>query len=98
MGSSNQEATRFEYRNHAYKLETDRDVDVLVKVFKKGTSDVLRSAYFCGLPWIFRCPKKAAKRAVLRAHRFARDYIDRRVAVNVAINEVDPFLCRWIRK
>ncbi len=85
MGSAERDRSRFEYRNHAYELWVGQKLYVTVDVFEIGTGRELASDFFN-----FR----SATKAVRKAHAYARNYIDRRMRVLNAIEEVDPILAR----
>ncbi len=93
MGSASQESTRFEYRNHVYKLSLTRGNSVYVEIFKMGSSQTLTYSTF-GTGW----RQRTAKKAVRKAHAWARDVIDSRLVVLNAIEEVDSSTCRGLNK
>jgi hypothetical protein len=87
MGSAQRDRSRFEYRNHVYELWVGERLHVNVEVFEMGTDRELASDFFN-----FRSPTKAVR----RAHAYARDYIDRRMRVLNAVEDVGPSTCRGL--
>lgn len=77
---------RFEYRNCSYDLSLTSRNNVYVRVFPGGGEDPLEVETFRRRTDSHR----SAKRAVRAAHRWAKVYIDQRLSVINAIEEVEP--------